>query len=189
MIDALYPEYQRWAECGSVWIIADTHFDDTDCRWIDPEWPEPAEHVRIIRQSVHPGDTLIHLGDVGSPEWMDSIRAHKVLIMGNHDQSIRRFEPFFDEIYSGPLIIGKKLLLSHEPIKWLGWCVNIHGHEHGRFTDWDINHINLAADVVKYCVFNLGWFIRNGGVADVKDIHRITIDAAAAKNETEGYME
>lgn len=38
----------------------------------------------------------------------------------------------FDETYSGPVIIGEKLILSHEPIENCDWCMNIHGHDHSR---------------------------------------------------------
>ena len=186
MINSLYPEFQRWSERGSVWIISDTHFDNPDTAVIDPSWLPPEEHVKIITAYVHAGDTLIHLGDVGEPAYMDQIRAHKVLIMGNHDQSIRRFEPFFDEIYAGPLFIGKKILLSHEPVMWLPWCVNIHGHDRSGRCD-DLTHVNLCANLVDFLPFNLGWFIKGGGIADVKDIHRYTIDLR--DDDAEGYQE
>ena len=35
----------------------------------------------------------------------------------------------FDEVYDGALLIGEKLMLSHEPIKQ-DWALDLHGHDH-----------------------------------------------------------
>ena len=53
----------------------------------------------------------------------------KVLILGNHDAK-GAYKNYFDEIYTGPLFIAEKILLSHEPVYGLPWCLNIHGHDH-----------------------------------------------------------
>ena len=66
MIPSLYPTFrERWSATGSVYIISDTHFDDADCKFMDPNWISPAEHIAILKKKIHKGDTLIHLGDVG----------------------------------------------------------------------------------------------------------------------------
>lgn len=88
----------------------------------------------------------------------------------------------FDEIYEGPLFISSKILLSHEPIEGLPFCVNIHGHVHnGRYEYKDstgCKHINIASDVVNYEMRNLGELIKQGICSDISDIHRIAIDKA-----------
>ena len=183
MIKSLYKTYQHWSECGSVWLFSDTHFEDSDCKLMDENWVSPQEQVDIINSKVMKCDTFVHLGDVGNPEWMEKIRAHhKVLIMGNHDQSAKKFEPYFDEIYSGPLFIAEKILLSHEPIYGLDWCLNIHGHEHSH--DFDnvekSTHINLAANICGYAPVNLGKLIKEGCMSGIDSIHRKTIDYATA---------
>ena len=72
---------------------------------MDSDWITPEEQVKIINSMVHKNDTLIHLGDVGNPEWISKLKAgHKVLIMGNHDQSIQKFKPYFDEVYGTDII-------------------------------------------------------------------------------------
>lgn len=38
--------------------------------------------------------------------------------------------PTLYEIYTCPLFIADKILLSHEPVHGLTWCLNIHGHDH-----------------------------------------------------------
>lgn len=191
MIPTLYDKFKPWSANGSIYIISDTHFEDADCRLMDSNWVSPQEHIDNIKKYVHKNDTLIHLGDVGNPEWLNQIKAYKVLIMGNHDQSATKFKPYFDEIYTGPLFIAEKILLSHEPIINGSTWFNIHGHDHNKlsYTEWRTNQsfaeswneLNLAANVVDYQVYNLGNGIKNGLLSYVDGIHRLTIDKASKK--------
>jgi len=181
MINSLYPIFQHWSERGSVYAISDTHFEDSDCKLMNPDWITPEEQVKIINSMVHKNDTLIHLGDVGNPEWISKLKAgHKVLIMGNHDQSIQKFKPYFDEVYSGCLFISDKILLSHEPVYGLPWCLNIHGHDHNGIEPYKegCKHINLAANVCGYTPISLGKIIKDGVLSGIHSIHRQTIDRA-----------
>ena len=83
----------------------------------------------------------------------------------------------FDEVYEGALIVGEKLILSHEPIN-LPYFVNIHGHDHaGKFRDG--KNLNVAANVCNYTPINLKNEIKNGLLANVLSIHRMTIDNAS----------
>ena len=130
MIATLYPIFRRWSEKGSVYLLSDPHFADSDCKLMDPDWIPPEEQVRIINDLVKKNDTFICLGDVGSREYAAQIKAgHKVLLLGNHDRK-KDYKDIFDEIYDGPLFIAEKILLSHEPVYGLSWCLNIHGHDH-----------------------------------------------------------
>lgn len=191
MIPTLYDKFKPWSANGSIYIISDTHFEDADCKLMDSNWVSPQEHIDNIKKYVHKNDTLIHLGDVGNPEWLNQIKAYKVLIMGNHDQSATKFKPYFDEIYTGPLFIAEKILLSHEPIINGSIWFNIHGHDHNKlsYTEWRTNQsfaeswneLNLAANVVDYQVYNLGNGIKNGLLSYVDGIHRLTIDKASKK--------
>jgi len=180
MIKSLYKEYaERWSSHGSVYIISDTHFDDSDCKLMDPNWFSPQEHMEIIKKDVRKTDTLIHLGDVGDPTYLDELKCHKVLLTGNHDK-LSVVEDHFDEIYTGPLFIADRLLLSHEPIVGIEQiCYNIHGHDHeGTFRH---NHINLASNVYHFRLFNLGASIKGGLLSQVENYHRKTIDRATDK--------
>lgn len=159
-------------------LISDTHFDDADCLLMDKGWISPEEHIRIIKKQANKGSTLIHLGDVGNPKWMSAIKAHKVLIMGNHDGASAGFEQYFDEIYRGPLMIAEKILLSHEPIEGITWALNIHGHNHDATCRDDPYHINLASNVAGWKVLSLGKVIESGALKRIKGLHRETIDAA-----------
>ena len=181
MIKSLYPKFYNWCQTGSIYIVSDTHFDDFDCKYMDPDWIEPEEHMSIISSIVKKGDTLIHLGDVGDATYLDRLRCHKVLITGNHDV-LSKVGGHFDEVFTGPLFIADRILLSHEPIFGMEeFCVNIHGHVHGEKGIERKGHINLASDVCGYSVFNLGVEINRGLISKVENYHRLTIDNASFK--------
>lgn len=223
MIPSLYDSFKHWSNNGSVYIISDTHFEDGDCKYMDAEWPDPQTHINNIKKYVHKNDTLIHLGDVGNAEWLNQIKAYKVLIMGNHDSGASNYlkkesyivldncvkeeidklwetnqidyiysqpyKPFntavktkgvFDEVYTGPVFISDKLLLSHEPIHDDRWF-NIHGHDHNDLYPQGYNYRNLASNCTRWGVFNLGEEIKNGLLSEIKNIHRLTIDNATEK--------
>lgn len=173
MISGLYWFAKKWSERGSVWVISDTHFDDPDRAFMGYEVSEE-EQIAILKKYVMKNDTLIHLGDVGNPEYMQHVKGYKVLVLGNHDFTASRFKPYFDEIYEGPLMISRKLILSHEPVD-VPWAFNIHGHVHNPGSN-DDHHLNLAANVFGYQPANLGRLITDGLVSNVDDIHRMTIN-------------
>lgn len=180
MIPVLYERFQDWCKNGSVYIISDTHFDDDDCIKMDPNWMSPEDAVAILKKTVHKCDTLIHLGDVGNLEYMKQIKGHKVLIMGNHDTGVTKYKEVFDEVYEGPLMIGEKLLLSHEPILGIDWALNIHGHDHsGRYIDKF--HLNMASNVCGFKPMSLGEYVKKCGLSKIKSLHRDTIDNATER--------
>lgn len=86
----------------------------------------------------------------------------------------------FDEVYDGPLFINDKILLSHEPIE-IPFGINIHGHCHGSkhvmYENTKRLQLNMAADVVNFKPIRLDELIEG---YSVEDIHRQTIDRAAA---------
>jgi len=176
MIETLYKPFRHWSEKGSVYILSDTHFNDGDCRLMDPDWVSPEQQLRIINYIVHKDDTFICLGDVGDPSYASQIKCpNKILIMGNHDRR-SDYQEIFTEIYTGPLFISDKILLSHEPVEGLNWCLNIHGHNHDSNVKNDMYHINLAANVCLYTPASLKSIIRSGALSDINTIHRLTID-------------
>lgn len=187
MIPSLYDSFKRLSDGGSVYLISDTHFEYSDCKFMDKDWISPQEQIDIINQYVYKNDTLIHLGDVGNPEWMKQIKGYKLLIMGNHDESKMRFLPYFNEIYEGCLFIGEKLLLSHEPVI-VDYALNIHGHDHNgnaypyeKYPEY--HHINLAANIIEYTPVSLKDIIKNNGLSKIKSIHRKTINEAIERKK------
>ena len=192
MLPQLYKCFQHWSAGGSVYIYSDPHFEDSDCKTIDAIWPAPAEQIAKINAKVHKGDTLIILGDIGNPEWIKQINAHyKVLIAGNHDAGLSNYKDYFDEVYGGPLFIGEKILLSHEPIDLpFGLCIHGHCHSEKGFYN-EGNKFNVCSNTVRFEPQNLTEIIKTGFLNRVETIHRLTIDKASentiqkklAKNE------
>ena len=237
MIKSLYDTFKKWSLTGSVYIISDTHFDDSDCKLMNPNWIPAQDAINILKKNIHKSDTLIHLGDVGNASYLSELKCYKVLITGNHDESpssykrtikeeiynadifsskelkikllkenpfctVNLYESFelhapfhrwtakidnhlFDEIYTGPLFIADRILLSHEPIYGLEeFCLNIHGHVHnGVHKEYNMlsnsyTHINMASDVCDFTPIDLGKEIKNGLISNIPNYHRITIDNA-----------
>ena len=50
MIPTLYEPFRHWSEGGSVYILSDLHFDDMDCKLMDPGWITPQEQLAIINK-------------------------------------------------------------------------------------------------------------------------------------------
>lgn len=87
----------------------------------------------------------------------------------------------FDEVYEGALIVGEKLILSHEPIVGLTWAMNLHGHVHDKRAKTDAYHINCCSDVIGYEPINLTQKLKQGIATRVASIHRQTIDKATGR--------
>lgn len=89
----------------------------------------------------------------------------------------------FDEIYEGALIVGEKLILSHEPVN-IPWAFNIHGHDHVGAER--VNHLNVCSDVVGYKPINFNQFLKSGAMSKIQTIHRETIDKATERKKKRG---
>ena len=193
MIKSLYPCFQHWSELGAVYLVSDTHFKDLDRKYMG-YFISNEDQWYILNNTCHKFDTLVHLGDVGDLEYIKRLRCHKVLIMGNHDQSIEKMQEVFDEVYSGPLWISQKLVLSHEQI-W-SHCFesaepiafNIHGHDHNKGNKETKYSLNLAQNVYGYVPLNLNQFIKSGKLKNIDDIHCITINKATERKETKEIL-
>jgi calcineurin-like phosphoesterase family protein len=178
MIPQLYKCFEHWAAQGTVWIYSDPHFADPEAANYNRIPDE--EQVRLINSKVGRKDTLIILGDIGSIEWAKKLRGYKVLVCGNHDAGATNYEEVFNEIYTGPLFIGERLLLSHEPIDF-PFALNLHGHCHnGQTTP---HHINCCSNVINYTPINLNQLLKTGVLSKIESIHRSTIDDAIKRKK------
>lgn len=93
MITTLYKIFQRWGEKGSLYIYSDPHFGDSDCVFMDRNWPEPKDQLAMLNKGLSKNDTLVILGDVGDVTYVSQLKAgYKVLIMGNHDGGRTKYE-------------------------------------------------------------------------------------------------
>ena len=89
----------------------------------------------------------------------------------------------FDEVYEGPVMLGEKLILSHEPVD-VPWAFNIHGHDHAGAKRK--NHLNVCADVIGYAPVNMNQFMKSGALSHIETIHRCTIDKATERKAKRG---
>jgi calcineurin-like phosphoesterase family protein len=173
---------ERWCN-QTVWIYSDPHFGDEELAAGIPNRPSDEEQIKKINSKVGRKDTLIILGDVGDVECAKRLRGYKVLICGNHDAGKTIYQEAFNEVYSGPLMIGEKLFLSHEPVH-MPFAMNIHGHDHtinGDNKDW--THLNVCSDVIDYTPINLNQLLKNGLTSKVESIHRQIIDDATKRKK------
>ena len=68
------------------------------------------------------------------------------------------------------LFISDKILLSHESIKGLHWCLNIHRHDNNK-------NNGDRTDQFHYNVCKLSTIkSKQGGLANIQSIHRLIIE-------------
>ena len=109
-----------------------------------------------------------------------SVKLPKELFMGEHelDKHVIFDTKLFDEVYSGPLMISDKIILSHEELNPCpGYLVNLHGHTHDRSFRYD-RYYNFCAEAINYTPVSLGDLIKNGLLSHIDDIHRVAVDRA-----------
>lgn len=177
-LPGIYKIFEEKWQGQTAWIISDPHFGDEELRAGIPDRPSDEELIRRINAKCGRKDVLICLGDVGDIEWVKKLRGYKILICGNHDAGATNYEKVFNEVYTGPLMVGEKLLLSHEPVP-APWYVNLHGHDHAGARRKGC--INCCLDVRNYEPINFNQLLKFGIYRDIESIHRITIDTATKK--------
>ena len=187
MIQGLYDIFAHWHTTGTVWLISDTHFDDEELAAGVSNRPSTEEYIILINSKVGKRDTVIHLGDVGNLEAIKKIKGYKILIMGNHDSGKSNYLEVFDEVYQGPLIIGEKLILSHEPIDITG-MFNLHGHTHAAIHKNDNTHFNCCSDYIGYIPINFNQWMKQGYLSKVQTLHRKVIDKASLNKHGQKWL-
>lgn len=192
MVKGLYHIFEHWNKYDNIYLISDPHFGENG--WPVYDEIDSDERVAIINKYVHKKDCLICLGDVGDVEYIKKLKAgYKVLITGNHDKGAENYkhkviyksvkidddfvlmpfvEKYFDEIYTGPVVISDKIILSHEPID-LPFMLSIHGHDHSDYTKIGIN---LCGNLTQFVPVRLKDICESGILKQIEDIHRVAID-------------
>ena len=177
---------ERWERFQTAHIISDTHFGDKDLQAGIKNRPNDEDYVKLINSKVGKNDLLICLGDVGDIECARRLKGYKILIAGNHDAGMSNYKDVFDEVYAGALIVGEKLILSHEPVD-VPWAFNIHGHVHHGEPMSDNRHFNVCGEARKcYEPVNLNQFMKAGFMAKIQTIHRSVIDKATKRAKKRG---
>jgi calcineurin-like phosphoesterase family protein len=176
MYKHVYDCFKHYYHGGSIYLYSDPHFADEEMKYLRSNYVGDAEQVKRINSKVGKNDTIIFLGDIGDPSFVKHIRGYKVLVMGNHDTGRYKYEPYFDEIYEGPIMLNDRLILSHEPVK-LPFAYNIHGHTHSGAASTPTSTC-VCAEHIDYTPVHLDNLIRSGVMKNITSIHRITIDNA-----------
>lgn len=91
----------------------------------------------------------------------------------------------FDIVFTGPIMLGPKLILSHEPVD-VPWAFNIHGHIHDSKHKNDKYHFNVCSDVINYTPINFNQWMKHGYLSHIESIHRTTIDFATERKKKRG---
>lgn len=180
---------ERWEPFSDIYLVSDTHFNDEEL-YIGTkriERKDTDEYIKLINSKVGKKSILIHLGDVGDLEAMKKVRGYKVLIMGNHDTGATKYKGVFDEVYTGPVQIGEKLILSHEPIE-CGWAFNIHGHIHSFTHRDDARHMCICPEVTRqFEPVNFNQLMKSGFMSKIETQHRKTINSATKRARKRGH--
>lgn len=137
----------------------------------------------VYDQDVYTRDEVIADMQAKYPNWRiwvtESYEFHSPFVRWNAYAD----NMLFDEVYEGALIVGEKLILSHEPVS-ISWLFNIHGHDHaGHKRDM---HLNVCSDVIGYKPVNLNQFLKSGPTSKVQTIHRETINKATERKAKRG---
>ncbi len=186
VLSGVYDSFmERWGQFQTAWIISDLHFGEDDLKRAFRNRPADDELVRRINAKCGRKDLLIVLGDCGDLEYVKKLRGYKVLVMGNHDCGAMKYKEVFNEVYEGALIIGEKIILSHEPVN-IPWAFNFHGHNHSGKAHPDKMHMNVCADVLGYVPAHLNSLLHGGIAKHVYTIHRETIDGATERKRKRG---
>ncbi len=142
------------------YVVSDTHFGHK--MLVNAGHREAGFEDKFIEawnDTILPIDTVFHLGDFSLGKykeyslsqsitmWRNQLAGTIILVRGNHDKqspgwyTSHGFMMCADQIYLTNN--GKKVCLSHEPIKDGDFEINIHGHLHG-------NDHRLEGDLLGY---------------------------------------
>ena len=159
----------------TTWIWSDLHLGDPS---MTAAWNRPFRDVEEMNQHllrewtgrVHPGDTIICLGDVAHPDaWRDrrlvldvrSCPGERILVLGNHDTDTDGLrEAGFESMWPAALYDGDPpLALTHAPLRRVPMtAVNVHGHLH-RNEAPSRRHFNVSVERTDYAPVGLIWVL------------------------------
>ena len=142
-----------------IYVGSDTHFGHKNILTFErKDFLSIEEHdekiFKILEKTLSKDSTFYHLGDFGdlSDKTMSrfaKLPGKKILIRGNHDNSINKLKQIFDEVHNEPIFYKKRILFSHEPLPVTDGSINIHGHLHGAILRKQ-NYINANIHYLNY---------------------------------------
>lgn len=151
-----------------TWITADLHLGEERMCIMGRPFSNPEEMYEILLKNfnsrIESEDELIIIGDVCNKnvadKWIEKItnfNGHKILIRGNHDESLSysELEKYFEEIIPHGHGIYRtvnkiRCYLTHYPTHGISDAFNLVGHIHGAWKV-QLNSLNVGIDVHNYC--------------------------------------
>lgn len=134
---------------------------------------------KFWEQNRFTADEALNLTQDSYPTYDVSVKRSDVPAMFSFWESLAD-NHLFDYVFEGPLQLGEKLILSHEPIPSLTWAMNLHGHVHSGYS---ASGRNLCCDAFGYEPLNLNKFLKDGGLSKIETLHRATISKAAERKK------
>lgn len=160
----------------------------------DTEWISKIRGYKVLIMGNHDAGAAKYQRDsfeVGTYTTIEAIEARQKGLIDSWELDKERDicigyrdNHLFDEVYEGALIIGEKLILSHEPLEF-PYALNIHGHDHAQPVV-DEMHWNMCAEHINYTPVCIKEIINSGRLGKIETIHRETINAAADKKKRRG---
>lgn len=164
---------------ANIWITSDTHYAHKNICYGVSEWEDKERSARRfdtleemnstivgqINNFVKEDDILYHLGDwsfgefQNIKEFKDKLIVKDIrLVLGNHDNNIKKNKENSKELFTEILPQGYKLkinkttlILSHYPIDRWEDCefgsIHLHGHTHHSLDTCDLNVLYRRMDV------------------------------------------
>lgn len=218
----LYPCF-NWP--GNIWLYSDPHFgsnryisDEDQIKSInskvgkfdtlvilgdigDIECVKKLKGYKVLIQGNHDAGASKYKKEVSTKYITTDKKNFKILDSDNTRVNLKFNNNLFDEVYTGCLIINKKIILSHEPVQF-DYAFNIHGHDHSlnefmtyvlKYYDSDMSrsdmlenyidviktekltHLNIVAELINFTPVSLKKLIEAGLFSNVNDIHKTTI--------------
>ena len=110
-----------------------------------------AEFIKRYNEKVKSDNKIVlFTGDLGRKDAIERVlpqlKGRKFLILGNHDNYAKAFyEKYFEEVFSTPVWLQARVVVSHIPVPVEDGVLNIHSHTH--FVNLDSkNHWNICPE-------------------------------------------
>lgn len=136
------------------------------------------EEVELFDQSLVPESELLELKNKLLTTNLKDFSEAAASLYRKYTRVENRDNHLFDEVYEGPVMIGPKLIISHEPIDFK-YAFNIHGHDHSGHNFHDNMHLNVCAELINYTPVSIKDIITSGKLKRAVDIHREAINKQA----------
>lgn len=159
-------------------VVSDHHFNHENiieyCNRPFDSVDEMNQHmIERWNSVVSEDDVIIHIGDVAftgggsdSPsEILENLNGQKMVIAGNHDESINPDEFPYPVVESTVIQYhGYRFWCTHRPEdvpdEWTEWLIHGHVHNDQPFIEYQNNKINVSVERTKYTPLPLSQLVK-----------------------------